>query len=189
MITKEKYIEFAFAYKQRAWQYWVLNKPQYAFINVKMEIISLMKAEILTTGHSSEVETTLGFEDIPQLVKLFKASCALSGRKVDTILLQRFLDIGNKWGYEPEQYKSLCQLACQLLRTSCITEEVHVKATKYVQNTEDCILQYIGAQTSKYVEQAMRNNEYGDILGVLEQIAIDNSENCSNRLNMLLGVH
>ena len=188
MLTKDEYIKFALAYKQLAWHYWVLNKYQHAFINTKMEIISLMKAEILTTSHSPEIETTLEFEDVLRLVKVFKTSCAISGHQVDTELLQCFSDIGNAWIYKQESYKPLCQLACQLLRTSLVNEDVQLESLTNIYKMEQSILDHIEHNTSRHIAMALQENKYGNILSILEQIAIDNANDCNSRLNILLGV-
>ena len=103
MFTKEDYIRFALAYKQRAYEYWYTGKPQYAFANKKMEVISLLKAEILSANEEMKDKIAFDLEDPTELVKMFKSYCPEAYNKVHKKLLKRFSRLEYSWVFVPEQ--------------------------------------------------------------------------------------
>lgn len=189
--TKCDYFKFASAYNQLAGEYEKEENMIQAYINRKMEIISLLKCGIITglPCYRDEEETSLNCENLELLVKAYKQSCVMLGRRFDDELLTKFSKLED-WEYTKNHYDILMQLSLDL---RCIRYVDLDKLIDYgnddqlVLQTEDAILDYISNRTSPYLSDIIRNNESNDVFDLLGRIALDEKHFGKNRLDVLLG--
>lgn len=189
--SRSDYYKFASAYAQLSKEYELEGNLHQAFINKKMEVISLLKCGIMSglQCYRGEEESQLNCESPELLAKAYMQSCAVMCRCYNKPLLDEFCKI-NGWDYDARDYDLLNQLTLDLRCVQVVpTEEIkdYGNTREYLKITEEALLDYIGDKTSPYIESVLRYNKYGNIFSILDSIGKDKKNQGKNRLDVLLG--
>lgn len=189
--NKMEYYEFASAYHILANEYKRDENFAQAYINKKMEIISLLKAGITYSAQfNGEEELNLNYERIETLVKSYTQACAISGLTYNQVLIEELSKL-DSWEYDEENY-TLLEQAAQEIYLNCIRFDREFVMLNYgvcrhhKTTTRESVLEYISKETSPYIARALKESST-DILSLLDEIATDKRCENKNRIDYLLG--